>query len=276
MYNILQNKTPMVRGFLKGYRIMAQTGLVFMIFSQWRFWDTLLFPGLLLQCPWKYILHKIFVKWLQQLFSNTQFFVYFSYTNNHFYVLVPSPVQQLSYTVINESTICLHWREPQKKYGDLQSYIISFTPDKNIPLENWLNISIPAYQHKPTSCWSDNKRWLPTEHATISMVLGNLTSETQYMLLVRAISQVGIGQPPFPITIDTNIMKSLDQTSSKYKQQLGNIMLLINVNVIFNQNYCIRFVYIYIYINDTWLQVHLQYCIHFSQECYYQFLFTIY
>lgn len=127
----------------------------------------------------------------------------------------------LAYRIINESSICLHWQEPQRKNGKLNSYIISYTPDKNWPLENWLNISIPSYQQNSMNCWIDDKNWLGTGPDTISMVLGNLTCETQYMLLVRAVSQVGIGDPNYPIIINTKILKPSDQASSLYKQKLG-------------------------------------------------------
>lgn len=140
-----------------------------------------------------------------------------------FVFLVPSPVQKLNYTIINESSVCLHWQEPLRKNGKLESYIISYTPDKNWPLENWLNISVSPYQQKSMNCWNDDKKWLESGHQTISMVLGNLSSENHYMLLVRAMSQVGISNPTYPIFINTKIIKPVDQITSVYKQKLGKI-----------------------------------------------------
>lgn len=127
----------------------------------------------------------------------------------------------LNYKIINENTVCLHWQEPQRKNGILKSYIISYTPDKNWPLENWLNISIPPYQQIMMNCWMNENNWLGTNHGTISMLLRNLSSETQYMVFVRAVSQVGIGDPTHPIIVSTKIV-DLPENSS-YKQKLGKV-----------------------------------------------------
>lgn len=136
-----------------------------------------------------------------------------------FIISVPSSVTDLNYKLINETTVCLHWEEPQRKNGILKSYIISYTPDKNWPLENWLNVSVPPYQQKSMRCWTDELDWLGTGPKTISVVLSNLTSETQYMVLVRAVSQVGIGDPTYPVIVNTKVNISPDD--SFYKQKLG-------------------------------------------------------
>lgn len=139
----------------------------------------------------------------------------------NFFITVPSPVQDLNYNIINENTVCIHWREPLKKNGILKSYILSYTPNNDWPLENWLNMSIPPYQEKVMKCWKDENDLRRTQPDTMSIVLGNLTSDIQYMLLVRAVSQVGIGDPTFPIIINTKVLRPLDQASSVNKEKVG-------------------------------------------------------
>lgn len=120
----------------------------------------------------------------------------------------------------------MHWQKPQKINGKLLNYIISYTPDKNWPLESWLNISIPPFQQTAMNCWRDSKEWLGNRQESISVILGNLSSETQYMLLVRAVSQGGIGDPTYPMIINTKISKPLDQASSVNNQKLGKLFII--------------------------------------------------
>ncbi|KAJ8962015.1 hypothetical protein NQ314_005797, partial [Rhamnusium bicolor] len=110
---------------------------------------------------------------------------------------VPSPVLDLKFKVINESTACLRWKAPAHKNGKLQKYIISYTPDRDRPLENWIDISIPSYQRKSMTCWLGDQD-------TISAYLRNLSSNVHYMVLVRAASDVGVGKPTLPIVVTTN------------------------------------------------------------------------
>lgn len=132
---------------------------------------------------------------------------------------MPSPVTDLNYKIMNESTVCLHWQEPQRKNGNLKGYIITYAPD-NWPLENWFNISIPPHVPITMNCLISEKDSLDTSHGTISMPLKNLSPETKYLVLVRAISQVGIGYPTYlNLTVNTKIIKSPQESS--YKQKLG-------------------------------------------------------
>lgn len=132
---------------------------------------------------------------------------------------MPSPVTDLNYKILNESTVCLHWQEPQRKNGKLKGYVISYAPDKNWPLENWFNISIPPHVPITLNCWISEKDLLGTSHGTISLSLKNLSPETKYLVFVRAISQVGIGYATPTVTVSTNIIKSPQESS--YKQKLG-------------------------------------------------------
>ncbi|CAH0552662.1 unnamed protein product [Brassicogethes aeneus] len=110
---------------------------------------------------------------------------------------VPSPVVNLRHQVINDSTACIYWQAPIHKNGKLQKYFISYTPDRDWPLEQWYNISIPSYQRKPASCWHDNNE-------TASFYLKNLSPKKHYTVLVRAASDMGIGNPTLPIVVTTS------------------------------------------------------------------------
>lgn len=59
---------------------------------------------------------------------------------------VPSPVQDLTYKIINASTVCIRWRAPLHKNGKLIKYVVLYTPDQNRPLEQWHNLDVPTTQ----------------------------------------------------------------------------------------------------------------------------------
>lgn len=111
---------------------------------------------------------------------------------------MPSPVQDLKYKVMNDTTICLRWKAPAHKNGKLQKYIISYTPDRDRPLEEWMDVTVPSYQRKSTACWLG-------EQDMVSTFLGNLTSGHRYTVLVRATSEVGIGKPTVPLDVTTSL-----------------------------------------------------------------------
>lgn len=111
---------------------------------------------------------------------------------------VPSAVQDLKYKVTNETTVCLRWKAPAHRNGKLQKYIISYTPDRDRPLEEWTDVMVPSYQRKSTACWLG-------EQDMVSTFLGNLTSGHRYTVLVRATSEVGIGKPAHPIVVTTSL-----------------------------------------------------------------------
>ncbi|KAG5885792.1 hypothetical protein JTB14_031226 [Gonioctena quinquepunctata] len=121
---------------------------------------------------------------------------------------VPSPVLDLSYKIINESTACLQWKAPIYKGGKLRKYLISYTPDINWAFENWMNISLPA-----------------KDENSVSALLGNLSTDSYYRVLVRAVSEVGPGRHAFPLVVSTKIIKEKpDQAEELYHQKIGIII----------------------------------------------------
>nr|XP_023016319.1 protogenin-like [Leptinotarsa decemlineata] len=118
---------------------------------------------------------------------------------------VPSAVSDLSYNVVNESAAYLHWKAPTYKGSKILEYIISYTPDINWALESWINISIPAKGE-------DN----------VSMLLVNLSSNAIYSVLVRAVSELGIGRHTFPLLVTTKIVTEppYKADSSSYHQKV--------------------------------------------------------
>ncbi|KAJ8920400.1 hypothetical protein NQ315_005266 [Exocentrus adspersus] len=138
---------------------------------------------------------------------------------------VPSSVVDLKYKIVNESTICLRWKTPAYVNGKLQNYVISYTPDRDQPLEKWRNVTVPSYQRKSTACWLG-------EQDTVSSLLGNLTIQNRYTVLVRAISDVGIGKPTTPIQVTTNVASSSeveasDEQEIEYHKKVGVIVGVI-------------------------------------------------
>lgn len=61
-----------------------------------------------------------------------------------FFILVPSPVVDLKWKLINSSTVCLRWHIPIHHNGILKHYVISYTSDPNLVFENWPFIVFPV------------------------------------------------------------------------------------------------------------------------------------
>lgn len=57
---------------------------------------------------------------------------------------MPSPVLDLKYKVINETSVCLLWQAPLHQNGILTKYLISYTPDSDWPLEKWIDKVVPV------------------------------------------------------------------------------------------------------------------------------------
>lgn len=67
----------------------------------------------------------------------------------------------------------------------------------------------------------------------MSTVLVNLDPKYQYTVFVRAASEVGLGNPVFPIKINTNVIKNVEQhipensedveDDVEYNQKLGKL-----------------------------------------------------
>ncbi|XP_074042025.1 protogenin isoform X2 [Leptinotarsa decemlineata] len=138
---------------------------------------------------------------------------------------VPSAVSDLSYNVVNESAAYLHWKAPTYKGSKILEYIISYTPDINWALESWINISIPAKGE-------DN----------VSMLLVNLSSNAIYSVLVRAVSELGIGRHTFPLLVTTKIVTEppYKADSSSYHQKVGvGVGTILSVFIIIGCLSCI-------------------------------------
>ncbi|KAJ8985772.1 hypothetical protein NQ317_014425 [Molorchus minor] len=139
---------------------------------------------------------------------------------------VPSPVQDLMYKPFNDTTACIRWKAPEHKNGKLLRYLISYTPNKNRILEKWINVSIPAHQRKSAACWLG-------EQETVSTLLGNLTSNIYYTVLVRAVSEVGVGKLTVPIDITTNPQENKEEhvpdlkSEMEYHKKVGVIIGVI-------------------------------------------------
>jgi hypothetical protein len=131
---------------------------------------------------------------------------------------VPSKVLNLNYEIVNETTACLYWQAPLHKNGRLTSYLILYTPNANWPLDEWFNKSVPTTQDKVKGCRaSDNQ--------TLSTLLVDLQPDQHYTVYVRAASEVGLGNPIYPIKINTKNMKAIEppesQDNIQYNHNLG-------------------------------------------------------
>ncbi|CAH1975149.1 unnamed protein product [Acanthoscelides obtectus] len=137
---------------------------------------------------------------------------------------VPSAIQNLKYTILNSSAACIHWRPPARKNGGrLLSYIVSYTPDPNLPLERWIEFTIAVSKAK--QCWFEDTD-------AVSIVLANLTVDTGYTLFVRAVSELGVGQPIHPITLslaskpqlEVEVPKKEEQSNEHYHKTVGIVL----------------------------------------------------
>nr|XP_008198852.1 PREDICTED: protogenin A-like [Tribolium castaneum] len=134
---------------------------------------------------------------------------------------VPSKVLHLNYEIVNETAVCLHWQAPLHSNGKVTSYLILYTPNANWPLDEWFNKSVPTFDNSK-GCWS-----VPNNDQTFSSLLVGLDSSKQYTVYVRAASEVGLGNPIYPIKIttrNTNALAPETQEDVQYNQILGIIM----------------------------------------------------
>lgn len=61
-------------------------------------------------------------------------------------ILVPSPVADLRWKPENSSSVCLRWRVPMHHNGVLKHYIVSYTSDQSLSLEQWPSIILPIHK----------------------------------------------------------------------------------------------------------------------------------
>lgn len=54
---------------------------------------------------------------------------------------MPTNVQDLMYRIYNDTTVCISWGPPLHKNENVVYYAVSYTPDKNWPLESWFNFN---------------------------------------------------------------------------------------------------------------------------------------
>ncbi|KAJ3641124.1 hypothetical protein Zmor_027642 [Zophobas morio] len=137
---------------------------------------------------------------------------------------VPSKVLNLNYAIVNETTVCLRWQAPLHKNGRLTGYLVLYTPNADWPLDKWFNKSVSAAVEAEKRCWTG-----ATDDQTLSTPLVGLQPDTWYMVYVRAISEVGLGNPVYPIQINTREIKTTEQQPEPsedvhYNQNLGIIM----------------------------------------------------
>lgn len=134
---------------------------------------------------------------------------------------MPSSVQDLKYKVLNDTTACLSWQAPLNQNGaKLVNYIVSYTPDHNWPLEKWIRVSVPTHSSQSGS------RCLPNGNkGHVTVILGNLSSDAQYTVLVRAVSNIGVGKPVVPIVVTTKVLADVPkpdlQNEIKYHRKVG-------------------------------------------------------
>ncbi|VEN57416.1 unnamed protein product, partial [Callosobruchus maculatus] len=132
---------------------------------------------------------------------------------------VPSPIQNLGYSILNTTAACVHWRPPARKDGGrLLSYMVSYTPDPTLPVNRWIDLNVPVA--RANQCWFE-------EEDSASIVLANLTIDTGYLLFVRAVSDVGVGQPIVPITLSLLSKPQVDieeQPNEHYHKTIGIVL----------------------------------------------------
>lgn len=54
----------------------------------------------------------------------------------------PPPVENLNYTVINSSTVCIMWNAPKNNKDKIINYVLRYTPDRNLLLESWRSVTV--------------------------------------------------------------------------------------------------------------------------------------
>ncbi|CAH1281090.1 unnamed protein product [Diabrotica balteata] len=136
---------------------------------------------------------------------------------------VPSPVTDLKYKVLNETTVYLQWHKPKVSDSKIDKYIISYTPDINWPVEKWINVTVSTKDQ--TGRMYQQCKELSDDF--VCMVLGNLHYETRYTILVRAVSDIGLGKPALPLDVTTSMKVAQPEVSTtdvKYDQKVGFII----------------------------------------------------
>ncbi|KAK5650818.1 hypothetical protein RI129_001847 [Pyrocoelia pectoralis] len=138
---------------------------------------------------------------------------------------VPSAVLNLRSMIINATAACVTWKPPKFINGKLLSYVVSYTSNKNLPLEKWHNRYIKETDIRIHQCWSLDKK------DEMSIILKNLSTDSKYTLVVRAVSDAGSGYAAAPITFSTNLKATLPNSDEEsvsngkdevdYKQKLG-------------------------------------------------------
>ncbi|XP_060526070.1 immunoglobulin superfamily DCC subclass member 4-like isoform X2 [Cylas formicarius] len=121
---------------------------------------------------------------------------------------VPSSVLNLQYKTINASAACISWWPPERRNGELRNYVVSYSPDPNWPLEKWVEFGVPLRPIKTQKCGDEG---------SVSTILTNLSTGYEYMLMVRAANDFGIGKPVLPVIIKTN--PDLDDNKSNMTEQ---------------------------------------------------------
>ncbi|CAG9815789.1 unnamed protein product, partial [Phaedon cochleariae] len=122
---------------------------------------------------------------------------------------VPSKIENVKYNLINDSTVRLHWRAPSDNGKKLLYYNISYTSDINSPIESWKNVTVPA------------------DSESVSTYVGNLTAGAHYHVMVRAVSEVGIGKINALLEFSmTRIVQdsSVSGDESRYHKKVGLII----------------------------------------------------
>lgn len=108
---------------------------------------------------------------------------------------MPSVVREIKYNVLNRTAICLKWRPPLKENGKLLNYLVTYTPDINRPIENWYSVNVSTNRRKAKLCRGDQEQ--------VSVLIANLRYEAQYHVVIRAETEVGLGNPVKPVTFST-------------------------------------------------------------------------
>lgn len=113
---------------------------------------------------------------------------------------VPTAVLDLKYRIVNSTAACVRWDPPMYENGRLTEYLIKYSPNNSWPLERWFERTLDVSNLGP-GCWGTH---------SVSIVLTDLDEEKQYMLIVVALNDAGIGSPTIPITVSTKYHLLLD------------------------------------------------------------------
>ncbi|XP_030756712.1 protogenin B-like [Sitophilus oryzae] len=133
---------------------------------------------------------------------------------------VPSLVEDLEYKTINSSAACVYWRPPKNHYGNLKSYVISYTIDPNLSLENLIEYNVSISHGKSQFCWKDSD-----ENGEIwSTLLTNLSTQHTYLVMVRAVNDFGVGQPLVTRLDIPNKASEVEQDEALHNRKVGIIL----------------------------------------------------